>query len=153
MQPARQPRPPVRRRAWPGIALLGFAFVAAAIGHWTGDAAPTDGTRAQTLVAPAPTSRAAVEPVATPTAPSLAPGSLEPDLAFVDRRSAAYARFRDWVDRAVSGEPGYAFSAMDAALMYRLKPADKYCDLAIAMVEEQVVDAEAAIAGGGRPAV
>ena len=153
MKPSRQARHPVRRRAWPGIALLGFAFVAAAIGRWTGDETRVDGTKAGSGAALAPTGPAPVEPPATTPVPSLPLASLAPDLSFVDRKSAAYAQFRDWVDLAVSGEPGYAFSASDAALMYRLKAADKYCELAVNMVEEQVAEAESVIGGGGRPAV
>ena len=75
------------------------------------------------------------------------------DLSFVDKRSGAYARFREWVDAAAAGRPGYAFSASDAVLMHRLDGAQKYCDLAVRMVEQQVREAEAAIAAGGRPPV
>ena len=75
------------------------------------------------------------------------------DLSYVDRKSPAFARFRRWVDEAVQGSPGYAFSASDAALLYRLAPERAYCDLAVRMVEADVAAAEAAIARGERPAV
>ncbi len=60
-----------------------------------------------------------------------APGKLNVDLSFVDKKSDAYGRFKSWVDSAVAGSPGYAFSATDAALMYRLSDSKKYCDLAV----------------------
>ncbi|MEJ1095787.1 MULTISPECIES: hypothetical protein [unclassified Pseudoxanthomonas] len=74
-------------------------------------------------------------------------------LPYVDRNSAAYSRFKSWVDSAVNGSPGYGFAAIEAALMYQLSPEAKYCTLAVRMVEQQVADAEAVIAGGGRPAI
>ena len=89
--------------------------------------------------------------------PAAPPMAIEPgiplDLSFVDRRSPGFAAFKRWVDSAVSGDPGYAFAAGDAALLYRLAPKQAYCDLAIRMVDQQVASAEAAIAGGGRPEV
>jgi hypothetical protein len=69
-------------------------------------------------------------------------------LPYVDRNSAAYTRFKNWVDAAVNGSPGYGFAAIEAALMYQLSPEAKYCTLAVRMVEQQVADAEATIAGG-----
>ncbi|MCY7353508.1 MAG: hypothetical protein LH470_00170 [Lysobacter sp.] len=75
------------------------------------------------------------------------------DLTYVDRKSPEYQRFKSFVDSAVGGSPGYAFAAIDAALMYRLSNERKYCDLAVSMVEQQVSEAETSIAGGGRPAV
>ncbi|WP_368564830.1 hypothetical protein [Pseudoxanthomonas sp. UTMC 1351] len=74
-------------------------------------------------------------------------------LPYVDRNSAAYTRFKSWVDSAVNGSPGYDFAAIEAAMMYQLSPEAKYCTLAVRMVEQQVAEAEAAIAGGGRPAI
>lgn len=75
------------------------------------------------------------------------------DLSYVDLKSPQYARFKSWVDRAVGGSPGYAFSAGDAALMFRLTKTKKYCDLAVGLVDEHVAEAEAAIASSGRPPV
>jgi hypothetical protein len=75
------------------------------------------------------------------------------DLSYVDRKSRGFASFRRWVDSAVSGSPGYAFAAGDAALLYRLTQKQAYCELAVRMVEQQVASAEAAIAGGGRPEI
>ena len=98
-----------------------------------------------------PAEEARAAPVHTATIPSQA--GIPIDLSFVDKRSDAYARFREWVDSAAAGRPGYAFSASDAALMHRLDGAKKYCNLAVRMVEDQVREAEAAIAAGGRPPV
>ncbi|RYE74696.1 MAG: hypothetical protein EOO80_16730, partial [Oxalobacteraceae bacterium] len=74
-------------------------------------------------------------------------------LPYVDKTSPAYTRFKGWVDSAVNGSPGYAFAAIEAAMMYQLSPEAKYCTLAVRMVEEQVSSAEATIASGGRPEV
>ncbi|HEX5756925.1 MAG TPA: hypothetical protein VFY12_11315, partial [Arenimonas sp.] len=75
------------------------------------------------------------------------------DLGYVDKTSAEYARFKAWVDRAVEGSPGYAFSATDAAFAWRLDGNTAYCQLAVQMVEQQVAEAEAEIAAGRRPPV
>ena len=39
------------------------------------------------------------------------------DLSFVDLQSVEYQRFKSFVDDAVAGNPGYGFSAADAAYM------------------------------------
>ena len=75
------------------------------------------------------------------------------DLAYVDRQSPAYQRFIAWVDAALAGEPGYSFSATDAAYAYRLTGDPAYATLAVAWAEQQVADAESAIARGQRPEV
>ena len=75
------------------------------------------------------------------------------DLSYVNLQSAEYQRFKLWVDQAVAGNPGYAFSATDAATLYRLTGQVAYANLAIAMVEAQVAAAEAAMAVGQRPDV
>ncbi|MGN7830789.1 hypothetical protein ACTJI2_04150 [Pseudoxanthomonas sp. 22568] len=73
---------------------------------------------------------------------------------YVNRSSAAYTRFKNWVDAAVgNGGTGYGFTASEAAMMYQLSPETRYCTLAINITERQVTEAEAAIAAGGRPAV
>ena len=72
---------------------------------------------------------------------------------YTNLNSAAYTRFKAWVDAAVSGSPGYAFAASEAAMMYQLSPETKYCTLAVNMVERQVAEAEAAIAAGSNPEV
>ncbi|MGV8930562.1 MAG: hypothetical protein ACOH1R_00400 [Luteimonas sp.] len=105
---------------------------------------------------------------ATPTiaevaGPSRTPGTsgmsrparvgLAMNLSYVDRGSAAYATFKTWVDSAVNGNPGYEFAASEAAMMFQLTGNQNYCTLAMTMVEAQVVAAESAIAGGGRPEV
>lgn len=106
------------------------------------------GSTAAATASPAP--RGIDAAMATPRP---AGSGLSTDLSFVDRKSREYALFRDWVDAAVSGDRGYAFAALDATLMHRLDGDDEYCTLAIAMVEEQVSTAEAAIAAGDRPAI
>ena len=75
------------------------------------------------------------------------------DLSYVDRHSAEYRRFKGFVDDAVAGDPGYGFSATDAAYMYRLTGARPYGELAVRMVDAQVSAAEAAIAAGRSPPV
>jgi len=74
-------------------------------------------------------------------------------LAYVDMGGPAYVRFKAFVDQAVAGNPGYAFSATDAVYMYRLTGQAQYATLAIAWVEDQVTAAEAEIALGNRPAI
>lgn len=74
-------------------------------------------------------------------------------LPYVNKSAASYTRFKGWVDAAVNGSPGYAFAAIEAAMMYQLSPEPKYCTLAVRMVEEQVSSAESAIASGGRPEI
>lgn len=71
----------------------------------------------------------------------------------VDQSSPEYSRFKVWVDQAVAGNPGYAFSATDAAFMFRLTGQVQYANLAIAMVEAHVQEAEARISSGNRPEI
>lgn len=75
------------------------------------------------------------------------------DLSYVDQQSTQFQRFRDWVDRAVDGDPDYGFSATDAAYMYRITGEAQYAALAVETVEEQVAAAEEAIANGEAPEV
>jgi hypothetical protein len=75
------------------------------------------------------------------------------DLSYVDQQSTQFQRFRDWVDRAVDGDPDYGFSATDAAYMYRITGEAQYATLAVQTVEDQVAAAEAAIADGEAPEV
>ncbi|MEO8275159.1 MAG: hypothetical protein ABI639_03010 [Thermoanaerobaculia bacterium] len=74
-------------------------------------------------------------------------------LAYVDLGSPAYARFKSFVDQAVGGNPGYAFSATDAVYMYKLTGQPQYATLAISWVEDQVTAAEAAIASSQSPEI
>ncbi len=146
-----------RSRAWPGAVLLALASMTAAIGQCSDggaqDSPPIAAPVAQ-ATAVAPVAQAAIPAAAGQTDPSpRTTTGIALDLSFVDRTSSAFKLFRDWVDSAVSGDPGYAFSASDAALMYRLVPTKKYCDLAVGMVEQQVSTAESAMASGGRPDV
>ncbi|MEZ5461179.1 hypothetical protein [Dokdonella sp.] len=82
-----------------------------------------------------------------------AQAELKTDLGFVDQKSASYKRFRSWVDAAAAGRPGYEFSATDAALMFSLTGKEKYCELAVGMVQAQVDEANAKIEAGQRPQV
>ncbi|MBN8482803.1 MAG: heparinase II/III family protein [Xanthomonadales bacterium] len=75
------------------------------------------------------------------------------DLSYVDTQGSAYTRFRNWVNQAVAGNPGYEFSATDAAMMARISGQANYCTLAVSMIETQVATAEARIAAGQNPAV
>ena len=73
------------------------------------------------------------------------------DLSYVDKQSAAYAAFKNFVDDEVGGNQGYGFAAADAAYMYKLTGQAQYATLAVQMVEKQVSDAEAAIALSNSP--
>lgn len=89
-------------------------------------------------------------------APALNPAAVHTPfipLHAVDLNSADYVRFKAWVDQAVAGNPGYEFSATDAAIMYRLTGQIAYANLAISMVEADVTAAENAIAAGNRPSI
>jgi hypothetical protein len=86
--------------------------------------------------------------VATPSS-----ATIDIDLSYVDPQSVQYARFKHWVDQAVAGQPGYSFSATDAAWMYRLTGEAKYARLAVQMVQAQVQAADDAIALGDAPEV
>jgi hypothetical protein len=79
--------------------------------------------------------------------------AIDLDLSYVDQQSPAYQRFKAWVDQAVAGEPGYAFSATDAATLFRLTGQAQYAALAVQTVERQVAEAEALIAQGQRPEI
>ncbi|WP_457673019.1 hypothetical protein [Thiolapillus sp.] len=65
----------------------------------------------------------------------------------------AWSRFENWVRDALSGRDPYGFRARDAALAGKLSGRKLYCQLAVAMVEEQVARAEQAIAAGDRPGI
>lgn len=67
------------------------------------------------------------------------------NLGYVDTAGAPWARFKQFVDAAVGGNPGYAFSATDAALAYRVQGGAAYCQLAVSMVQAQVNEAIAAV--------
>lgn len=75
------------------------------------------------------------------------------DLSWVDQGSPAYARFKAFVDAAVAGNPGYNFSAIDAALMYRLTGQAQYASLAVQLADAQVSAAETEISQGRRPEI
>ena len=77
------------------------------------------------------------------------------DLSYVDQHSAAYARFRDYVDGALArpDDLPYLFSPTDAVYMALLTRNDAYCTFAVELVQKQVAAAHAAIAAGKAPAV
>jgi hypothetical protein len=75
------------------------------------------------------------------------------DYAQADPASTAYVRFKAAADQALGGDPPYNYSATHSVLMYRLSGQVHYIDDAISRVEQQVQAAEAAMAGGGVPAV
>ena len=82
-----------------------------------------------------------------------AQATINSDLSYVNMQSTQYARFRNWVDQAVAGSPGYEFSANDAVVMYRLTNQSQYCTLAVNMVESQVAAAESSMAANQNPEV
>lgn len=88
-------------------------------------------------------------PVSPP--PAAADWRIKLDLSYVDTNSPQYARFKEWVDFAVAGNPRYAFSAADAAVMYRIRREAPYCQTAVNTVERLVAAAELEIAAGRRP--
>ena len=75
------------------------------------------------------------------------------DLSYINTQSTAYTRFKNWVDQAVAGNPGYEFSATDAAIMFRRTGQTSYCTLGVNLIEAQVSAAEARIAAGQNPEV
>jgi hypothetical protein len=83
--------------------------------------------------------------------PAFAYPAINLDLSYVDKHSVQYQRFKEFVDRAVAGDPGYGFSATDAAYMYKLTGQKPYGKLAVDLVDQQVSAAEAAIASGHLP--
>jgi hypothetical protein len=137
-------RSPARHRLPRSLLATALVLVAAGCG---GDRTASAANGATTLAA-ATQAIAAKRPALKPLQPGI-----PLDLSYVDTRSPQFDRFRRWVDDAVAGQPGYAFSAYDAALLYRLDPKPKYCELAVRMVEKEVADGEAAIAAGGAPEV
>ncbi|HEX7801963.1 MAG TPA: hypothetical protein VF471_04320 [Pseudoxanthomonas sp.] len=139
-------------RIWSSAFLLCLAMLAAAMAQCSEAGDNQAVALPEPLPAPAPQAAAATAEPAAASTPAGASG-LKIDLSFVDKKSAAYSRFKSYVDSAVAGSPGYAFAASDAALMFRLSGGEKYCKLAVGMVEKQVSDAEAAIASGGRPEI
>ncbi len=73
------------------------------------------------------------------------------DYTQVSHNSEPYARFIQMANNALAGNPDYLYSAMHAVIAYRLTNDQRYLTNAIAMVQQQVDDAEAAIAAGNAP--
>jgi hypothetical protein len=82
--------------------------------------------------------------------------SLRSDLAYVDKKSPAFARFRQWVDKGIETKDG-SLSPSDAVLLASLDPNAKsartYCEAAIGIVDARVRDDETAIAHGSPPSL
>ena len=133
---------PRAQRSVSAMLLGALSVFAAACGQQTTAIAAVSETNSAAVAAAAPP-----KPLAPITA------GIPLDLNYIDRQSQAFSRFQRWVDSAVAGQPGYAFSAYDAALLYRIDPKKKYCDLAVKMVEKEVADAETAIAEGRAPEI
>ncbi|MBX3710736.1 MAG: heparinase II/III family protein [Lysobacter sp.] len=121
--------------------------------HTSPKPAATPGGATATATDPrfAPRPRPKPRPAIGNSSPQLS--EIPMNLTFLDTSRSAYTRFRTWVDNAVNGNPGYAYEARDSALMYRISRDVKYCNHAVTLVEQQVSQAEAAIAAGQRPAV
>jgi hypothetical protein len=75
------------------------------------------------------------------------------DYTQADPGSTPYLRFRAAADQALAGFPPYAYAPSHSVIMYRLTGQLPYLADAIARVEQFVTEAEAAIAGGGTPAL
>jgi hypothetical protein len=111
------------------------------------------------VISPASVAAASYPPVTTPkplAATALLPHrtGLQSEAVYTDKTSAAYTRFKSFVDSNVtSNGASYGFRASDATIMYELSPEAKYCTLAVNLTERQVADAEARIAARQNPAV
>jgi hypothetical protein len=67
--------------------------------------------------------------------------------------TATALRFRDFVDRGVSGGDAYEFHGWHAALVSQLTSDASYCVAAVDLVDAMVASEEAIIQGGGTPEV
>ena len=73
--------------------------------------------------------------------------------AALEANTPAAARYRAKVDQWVNGSDIWGYNAWNAALLGQLTGEAQYCEKSVAAVEEQVVAAEARIAGGQAPVV
>jgi hypothetical protein len=73
--------------------------------------------------------------------------------AMLDAGHPAAVRFREIVDLELGGTDIYAFEAWYAALIGRLTDDPRYCDFAVARIDEFVGQELATISGGGMPRV
>lgn len=99
-----------------------------------------------TPVTPTPTPTNTVTPSVTPSLPP--PGELLLDLSYVNTDSSKYTSFLSFVNAALANpsNPPYGFSAKDAAYAYLISGNQDYAQLAVLNADEQVSEAEAAIA-------
>lgn len=84
--------------------------------------------------------------------PTATHAAVDLDLSYIDPLAPSTLRFLAWVDLAVANptNPPYAFSATDAAYAWRITNNPDYAQLAVDLVEAQVVEAEAEIGLGLR---
>jgi hypothetical protein len=73
--------------------------------------------------------------------------------AMVTADTPAWQRFKNIVDVQLEGGNIYAFEAWHAALVSQLTGETRYCDAAVAQIDEMVRDDEAKISSGERPDV
>lgn len=73
--------------------------------------------------------------------------------AMVTANTEAWQRFKNIVDIQLDGGDIYAFEAWNAALVSQLTGETRYCDAAVAQIDEMVREDEALIARGERPGV
>jgi hypothetical protein len=102
---------------------------------------------------PTPSPAPSVYPGYSYTLPTVRPFISLSDYTGVDHGSTPYLRFKAAADDAVAGNPPYNYSATHSVLTYELTGQTQYIDDAIARVEQQVQDAEAAIALGQAPSI
>lgn len=80
-------------------------------------------------------------------------GRLVVDLSYASKTTPEYSALIALVDSELAGGNNYGFSALDAVVAYRLSGDQRYRELAVSIVDKQVMDAEVAIAAGNKPAV
>lgn len=99
-----------------------------------------------TPVTPTPTPTITITPSVTPSLPP--PGELLLDLSYVNTDSSKYTSFLSFVNAALTNpsDPPYGFGAKDAAYAYLISNNEDYAQLAVLNADEQVSQAEAAIA-------
>jgi hypothetical protein len=82
--------------------------------------------------------------------------SLRSNIAYVDKKSRTFERFRQWVDNSMKAKDD-SLSPSDAVLLASVDPNAKsartYCEAAIAVVDARVGEDEAAIESGRAPSL
>jgi hypothetical protein len=133
----------------PPVASRTVQCPAGTTGTWTQtqDFASAPYPQCWTVLPWAPTSAPAG--ACTPVAPPPPSGSI--DLSYVDKTSAAYATYKNWVDANLNRTDGYLFLATDAATMAKLDGGAQYCAKAISLADTYATRVNSAIAAGGQP--